>query len=77
MIFKELLIILNLIILALTQDCSINLTSYSRDPTILNTLNGNVKGSCNLVTINDPDSGNSTGNVLSWKGILKSPLIVI
>jgi len=67
--FKEIIIILNIVLFVYGQSCNINLNSFNRDPLILNTLNGNVRGSCNLVTINDPDSGNSTGNVLSWKGI--------
>jgi hypothetical protein len=70
MAFEKHLIILNFVILLVYgQNCNINLNSFSRDPLILNTLNGNVRGSCNLITINDPDSGNSTGNVLSWKGM--------
>jgi para-nitrobenzyl esterase len=53
------------------QDCSLKLDfdSYEQDPAILSTFDGYVKGSCSQINISDPEYGNLTGNILSWKGI--------
>lgn len=65
------LIFLNILTLILGQDCSLklNFNSYERDPTLLSTLNGDVKGACNEIRISEPGHRSFTGNILSWKGI--------
>lgn len=60
-------IFINFFLIAFAQQCNLDLTNFNDDPLILSTLNGKIKGSCERITVNDPDISNLTGNVISWK----------
>ena len=49
------------------QQC--DLSSFSHDPTIVSTTYGPIRGSCNQVSISDPDKPNRTEHILKWLGI--------
>ena len=59
--------IFKLTLFAFGQECNLDLANFKDDPMILSTLNGKIKGSCERITVNDPDIANLTGNVISWK----------